>query len=66
VRLTHARHQPEADLIVNLLADVGIVAFQRRMRGFDVPDFLATGPRDIMVRASDLDAAREQIAPTDD
>lgn len=65
VRLTRARHQPEADLIVNMLAGVGIEAFHRRSRGFDVPDFLASGPRDVLVRSADLDLAREQLTPDD-
>lgn len=51
-----ARHQPEADLIVNLLREGDIPAYHRRGRGFDVPDFLALGPREVMVpqdRAAD-------------
>lgn len=66
VLLTHARHQPEADLIVNMLDGVGIHAFHRRTMGFDVPDFLAMGARAVLVRASDLERAREQLAPLDD
>jgi hypothetical protein len=30
----------------------------RRSRGFDVPDFLAAGRRDVLVRASQLQLAR--------
>ncbi|HEV7944155.1 MAG TPA: hypothetical protein VGP17_15305 [Solirubrobacteraceae bacterium] len=33
----------------------------RRSRGFDVPDFLASGPRDVLVPASGLSAAREVL-----
>lgn len=44
-----ARHQPEADLVVNLLHEGHIPAYHRRGRGFDVPDFLALGPREVMV-----------------
>jgi hypothetical protein len=65
-----ARHQPEADLIVNLLHDGDIPAYHRRGRGFDVPDFLALGPREVMVpddRAADaravLDAPGWQAPP---
>lgn len=65
-----ARHQPEADLIVNLLHQGDIPAYHRRGRGFDVPDFLALGPREIMVphdRAADarrlLDAPGWRPAP---
>ena len=31
----------------------------RRSAGFDVPDFLAAGPRDVMVPQSGVQAARE-------
>ncbi len=51
-----ARHQPEADLLVNLLHDAAIPAYHRRGRGFDVPEFLALGPREVLVphdRAAD-------------
>lgn len=63
VILTVARHQPEADLIVNLLRDVDIPSFHRRDGGFDVPDFLAIGPRAVMVPQELLDEARAVIAP---
>jgi hypothetical protein len=33
----------------------------RRTRGFDVPDMLAAGPRDIMVPASGATVAREVL-----
>ena len=33
----------------------------RRSMGFDVPDFLASGPRDVMVPASGVDAARDVL-----
>jgi hypothetical protein len=37
----------------------------RRARGFDVPDFLAGGPRDVMVPESGYEAARELLAGSD-
>ena len=33
----------------------------RRNQGFDVPDFLAAGPRDILVAASGVDVARDVL-----
>ena len=33
----------------------------RRTRGFDVPDMLAAGPRDVLVPASGASAAREVL-----
>jgi hypothetical protein len=34
------------------------------MRGFDVPDFLAAGPREVFVPASGEDVARDVLAGT--
>ena len=35
----------------------------KRSGGFDVPDFLAAGPRDILVPSSGADAARDLLTP---
>ena len=37
----------------------------RRVRGFDVPDFLAAGPRDVLVPESGYGAARDLLAGSD-
>ena len=42
-----------------LLLEEGIPSLVRRSGGFDVPDFLAAGPRDILVPAAGADAARD-------
>ena len=60
-RVATARHQAEAELLQQLLLEEGIPSLVRRSGGFDVPDFLAAGPRDIMVAASGADAARELL-----
>jgi zinc-ribbon domain len=49
VKVAGGRHQAEAELIQGMLLEHGIPSVQRRTRGFDVPDFLAAGPRDILV-----------------
>jgi hypothetical protein len=59
VRVAFARHQAEAEMIAALLLEEGIPSLVRRSGGFDVPDFLAAGPRDILVASSGVDAARE-------
>jgi hypothetical protein len=59
VRVVAARHQAEAEMIQNLLLEEGIPSLARRTGGFDVPDFLASGPRDILVPASAVEAARD-------
>jgi hypothetical protein len=61
VRVAGARHQSEAELIQGLLLEEGIPSMLRRTMGFDVPDMLAAGPRDIMVPASGAAAAREVL-----
>ena len=61
VRVAGARNLAEAELIQNLLLEEGIPSMQRRTRGFDVPDFLAAGPRDILVPESAYQVAREQL-----
>ena len=59
VRVAAARHQAEAEMIQGLLLEEGIPSVAPRSGGFDVPDFLASGPRDILVPASAAEAARE-------
>jgi Putative prokaryotic signal transducing protein len=59
VRVATARHQAEAEMLQGLLLDAGVPSLVRRSGGFDVPDFLAAGPRDILVPASGADAARD-------
>jgi hypothetical protein len=61
VRVATARNQAEAELLESLLLEEGIPSLVRRTGGFDVPDFLAAGPRDIMVPAAGLDAALELL-----
>lgn len=61
VRVAGARNQTEADFIQGLLLEEGIPSLQRRARGFDVPDFLAAGPRDVLVPASGAPAARDVL-----
>jgi len=61
VRVAGGRNQAEAELIQNLLLEEGIPSILRRTRGFDVPDFLAAGPRDVLVSESAYEAAREML-----
>jgi hypothetical protein len=56
-----ARQQPEAELIQMLLLEEGVPSTLRRSAGFDVPDFLAAGPRDVLVPESGLSVAREVL-----
>ncbi len=65
VRVTGARNMADGELIQSILLDHGIPSMLRRARGFDVPDFLAAGPRDVLVPESGYEAAREVLAGTD-
>jgi hypothetical protein len=57
VRVAVARNQAEAEFIQALLLEEHIPSVLRRTAGFDVPDFLFAGPRDILVaRSTELDA----------
>jgi len=59
VRVAAARNQAEAELLQGILLEEGVPSLMRRSGGFDVPDFLASGPRDILVPASAVEAARD-------
>jgi hypothetical protein len=65
VRVTGARSLTDGELIQSILLDHGVPSMLRRVRGFDVPDFLAAGPRDVMVPESGYETAREVLAGTD-
>src|ERR671936_496560 len=54
-------HPPEAEMIQGLLLDAGVPSLVRRSAGFDVPDFLAAGPRDILVPESGVELARGML-----
>ncbi len=61
VAVARARNQAEAELIAGLLLEEGVPSLIRRTAGFDVPDFMAAGPRDILVPQAAENAARELL-----
>ena len=65
VRVAGGRNQAEAELIQNLLLEEGVPSILRRAAGFDVPDFLAGGPRDVLVPESGAEEARAVLATTE-
>ena len=65
VKVGWGRNQAEAELIQNLLIEEGIPSVVRRSAGFDVPDFLAAGPRDVLVPESGAEAARDVLRAAD-
>lgn len=59
VRVAVAHNGPEGEMMVGRLEAEGIPAMLVRSGGFDVPDFLAAGPRDVMVPPEAEARARE-------
>ncbi len=62
VRVAVGRHQAEAELIQGLLLEHGVPSMYKRSAGFDVPDMLFSGPRDVFVPQSGEDVAREVLS----
>ena len=65
VRVAGGRNLAEAELIQNLLLEEGVPSLLRRSAGFDVPDFLAAGPRDVLVPDSGAEAASDILRQAD-
>jgi hypothetical protein len=65
VRVAGGRNQAEAELIQGLLLEWGVPSVLRRTAGFDVPDFLAAGPRDVLVPEAGAETAREVLLEAD-
>ena len=61
VRVAGARNQAEGEMLQGLLLEAGIPSLLRRSAGFDVPDFLAAGPRDVLVPQTGAATAREVL-----
>jgi hypothetical protein len=61
VKVARAGNQAEAELIQGILLEEGIPSMLRRSMGFDVPDFIAAGPRDVLVPRSGESAARDAL-----
>jgi hypothetical protein len=65
VRVAGGRNQSEAEFIQGLLLEWGVPSVLRRTAGFDVPDFLAAGPRDVLVPEAGAETAREVLLQAD-
>jgi hypothetical protein len=66
VVLTVVSGEPEAEVVCGLLRSEGIDCFYRDTEAIDSPleDFTAAGPREILVKAADLEAARNLLEDT--
>ncbi len=61
-KVAFARHQPEAEMLAGLLAELEIPVLVRRTT-MDVPDMLAGGPRELLVPADRALEARALLDP---
>lgn len=64
VKVGYGQQQAEAEMIQGLLAEHGIPSMLRRAAGWDVPDFLAAGPREVLVAEELAEQAREVLEGT--
>jgi hypothetical protein len=64
VKVAYAPNQMEAEMIQGLLRGHGIESMLKRGPGFDVPEFLASGPRQVFVLESVAERAREVLEGT--
>ncbi len=62
VSVAFARHQPEAEMLAGLLAELEIPVVVRRTT-VNVPDMLAGGPRELLVPAERELEARALLDP---
>jgi len=69
VVVTVVSGEPEAEVVCGLLRSAGIDCAYRDTEAIDsqgaLEDFTPSGPREILVRESDLEAARELLAPAE-
>ncbi|MCW2993668.1 MAG: zinc ribbon protein [Conexibacter sp.] len=64
-KVAAGRNQAEAELIQGLLLEEGVPSMLKRSAGFDVPDMLAAGPRDVLVPRSGVEVARDVLMQAD-
>jgi hypothetical protein len=64
VKVAFAPNQAEAEMIQGLLTAHGIPSLVKRGPGFDVPEFMTVGPRQIFVAARVAAEAREVLEGT--
>jgi hypothetical protein len=65
VKVARAQNQTEAEFLQGMLRAEGVPSMLRRAPGSDVPDFLAAGPRDVLVPAGAVQLAHDVLSPAD-
>jgi hypothetical protein len=64
VKVGFARNQAEAEMLQGLLTESHIPSILKRSGGFDAPEFMAAGPRDIWVNKEHAAKARRILEET--
>ena len=64
VKVAVAPNETSALMMEGVLKDAGIPSLTQRARGFDAPDFLSAGPRDVLVPDSLLGEAKQILEDT--
>jgi len=64
VKIAFAPSQVEAEMIQGLLSEHGIPSMLKRGPGFDVPEFMPVGPRQVFVAEAAAAKAREVLEGT--
>lgn len=63
-KVASAPNETVALMMQGLLREADIPVLVQRASGFDVPDFLAAGPRDVLVPVPELEEARRILEDT--
>jgi hypothetical protein len=64
VKVAVAPNETSALMMEGVLEDAGIPSLTQRARGFDAPDFLSAGPRDVLVPDSLFEEAKQILEDT--
>lgn len=64
VKVGAAPNESLAMMMEGILREVGIPVLIQRASGFDIPDFLSAGPRDVLVPSFYYEEARELVEDT--
>ena len=64
VKVAVAPNETSALMMEGVLENAGIPSLIQRARGFDAPDFLSAGPRDVLVPDSLMGEARQILEDT--
>jgi hypothetical protein len=64
VKVAVAPNETSALMMEGVLENAGIPSLIQRARGFDAPDFLSAGPRDVLVPDSLLGEAKQILEDT--